>query len=59
VETVLGEAKVLRKVRGRALGADLEGYEMHMGHTTGPDTQRPFARFEMAARMARWRGAGW
>jgi adenosylcobyric acid synthase len=45
VETVLAPAKVLRETAGRdALsGADLRGYEMHMGRTKGVDTARPFA----------------
>lgn len=44
VHTVLGESKMLREVRGRALGADFSGYEMHMGQTVG--AARPFARLE-------------
>jgi adenosylcobyric acid synthase len=45
VDTVLAPAKVLREVHGRdaATGADLRGYEMHLGCTTGADTRRPFA----------------
>jgi adenosylcobyric acid synthase len=45
VDTVLAPTKVLREVRGHdaATGADLRGYEMHMGRTTGADTRRPFA----------------
>ncbi|AOF98389.1 cobyric acid synthase [Sphingobium sp. RAC03] len=43
VETVLGGTKTLEAVRGRALGADVGGYEMHMGRTDGPDCARPFA----------------
>ena len=45
VETVLGQSKMLREVRGAALGAEFCGYEMHMGQTSGPDAGRPFARF--------------
>lgn len=44
VHTVLGESKLLREVRGRALGADFAGYEMHMGRTTG--AARPFGLFD-------------
>lgn len=44
VHTVLGETKMLREVRGRALGADFSGYEMHMGQTVG--AAYPFARLE-------------
>jgi adenosylcobyric acid synthase len=43
VETVLAPAKVLRHVAGNGLGAPFEGYEMHMGQTTGLDCARPFA----------------
>jgi len=43
VGTTLSPAKTLRHVRGTALGVPVEGYEMHMGETTGPDTARPFA----------------
>ncbi|MBB6426635.1 cobyric acid synthase [Sphingopyxis sp. JAI128] len=43
VETTLSPAKVLRPVRGRALGAAVEGYEMHMGETGGGAAARPFA----------------
>lgn len=45
IETQLTGDKVLRHVRGEALGQAFEGYEMHLGHTTGSGTQRPFARF--------------
>ncbi|ATE66669.1 cobyric acid synthase [Rhizorhabdus dicambivorans] len=46
VETRLSPAKTLRRVRGMAMGAAFDGYEMHMGETAGPDTARPFARFD-------------
>ena len=46
VETVLTSAKALRHVTGEALGARFDGYEMHMGETSGPDTGRPLARFD-------------
>jgi adenosylcobyric acid synthase len=46
VATVMTPAKALRKVAGAALGARFEGYEMHMGETTGPDSARPFALFD-------------
>jgi len=41
VDTVLTGSKTLDRVRGRAQGAAFEGYEMHMGATTGPATARP------------------
>jgi adenosylcobyric acid synthase len=43
VETVLMPDKTLRKVSGQALGASFDGYEMHMGETTGADCARAFA----------------
>ncbi|WP_292963266.1 cobyric acid synthase [Novosphingobium sp. UBA1939] len=43
VETVLTPEKALRRVRGTALDAAFEGYEMHMGETTGPGADRAFA----------------
>lgn len=46
VETVLTPAKALRRVAGEALGARFDGYEMHMGETTGPAAGRPFALFD-------------
>jgi adenosylcobyric acid synthase len=46
VATCLAPAKVLRQVAGTALGAPVQGYEMHMGETIGPDTARPFARLD-------------
>jgi adenosylcobyric acid synthase len=42
VTTVLGDRKALREVSGRALGADLTGYEMHMG-VTERGQAKPFA----------------
>lgn len=44
VATVLGDSKMLREVRGEALGAGFAGYEMHMGQTSG--AARSFARFD-------------
>ena len=46
VETTLSPAKTLRHVSGTALGAAMEGYEMHMGETSGPGIERPFARLD-------------
>lgn len=43
VDTVLAGDKTLEHVRGRALGAVFEGYEMHMGRSEGPGCARPFA----------------
>jgi adenosylcobyric acid synthase len=49
VATVLSPDKALREVRGRALGADFAGYEMHMGETEGADCGRPFASLDDGA----------
>jgi adenosylcobyric acid synthase len=46
VDTVLSGDKTLRHVAGEALGARCEGYEMHIGTTTGPDTARPLVRLD-------------
>jgi len=48
VETVLTEKKRLAPVAGQTLPDEtgFSGYEMHLGHTVGADTQRPFARFD-------------
>lgn len=46
IETVLTAAKALRPVRGLALGAPFDGYEMHMGETAGPGCDRSFATFD-------------
>ncbi len=44
VETVLTGEKILRPAVGRLAiaGAKFEGYEMHVGRTTGPGLARPF-----------------
>ena len=43
IETVIGGDKSLAPVTGRLADSDVEisGYEMHMGRTAGPDTERP------------------
>ncbi|MEG3166002.1 cobyric acid synthase [Sphingomonas sp. PB2P19] len=46
VETVLSADKTLVHVTGCAIGARFDGYEMHMGRTTGADTARPVGRFD-------------
>ena len=45
VVTVMAGDKVLRQVEGRLAtsGARVQGYEIHIGVTDGPDTARPFA----------------
>lgn len=46
VTTELTPCKALLRVSGQALGAAFDGFEMHMGETSGPDTARPFAMLE-------------
>ncbi|HEY0597182.1 cobyric acid synthase [Sphingopyxis sp.] len=58
VETTLSPAKVLRHVRGTALGEPVEGYEMHMGETGGAGTARPFAMLEGGSRDGAIAAAG-
>ena len=48
VETRLTRSKALRDVSGSAWGKAFTGYEMHMGVTSGPDCDRPFALLEGA-----------
>lgn len=35
--------KRLQRISGTALDHPVSGYEIHMGHSTGPDCARPFA----------------
>lgn len=46
IETVMEPEKVVRNVRATSLlhNTLLEGYEIHIGRTTGPDMTRSFAR---------------
>lgn len=46
IDTVLGGDKVLEPCRGRTIAGDAsyEGFEMHMGRTTGPGLGRPLLR---------------
>ena len=54
VRTVLTGDKRLVAVTGTSFdGAPLEGYEMHLGVTTGPDAARPFAQLGDAPDGAR------
>jgi adenosylcobyric acid synthase len=47
VSTVMGGDKSLRFVEAtHAGGTPFRGYEIHIGRTTGPDTERPFAHVE-------------
>ncbi|WJS85749.1 cobyric acid synthase [Paracoccus sp. TOH] len=43
VETRMSPEKRLTRIEGTALGQPVEGYEIHMGRTEGPDCARPFA----------------
>ncbi|WP_395517411.1 cobyric acid synthase [Pseudorhizobium flavum] len=50
VDTVLAGDKRLESVTGRSFDDEpLQGYEMHIGRTTGPDCARPFAEFSGSA----------
>ncbi len=55
VDTELKPAKRLGRVRGRdrSSGERVEGYEMHMGETTGPDRARPMLELEAGPEGAR------
>jgi len=48
VDTVLGGDKRLIEAAGieLATGAPIEGYEMHLGNTTGPGMERPMLRLD-------------
>ncbi|MBZ9798114.1 cobyric acid synthase [Mesorhizobium sp. ES1-4] len=45
IETVMEPEKTVRNVSARSVPFDqpLEGYEIHLGRTSGPDTRRPLA----------------
>ncbi len=51
VTTVLQPSKTVREMRAFELtsGCAVAGYEIHLGHTTGPDTTRPLLRLETGA----------
>lgn len=44
VETTMQAEKRLTRITGTALGQRVEGYEIHLGRTAGPDCARPFAQ---------------
>jgi len=48
IETTLTESKTLRHVSGyhEPSGREIDGYEMHVGETTGPDCARPLVNIE-------------
>ena len=54
IETVLTPVKQLRLEQANAAGtgAPIAGYHMHMGETTGPDRDRPFALIDGAGEGA-------
>jgi len=60
VETVLSGRKNLEHVSGLLMSADarIEGYEMHLGQTTGPDTVRPMAILDDGRRDGAMRADG-
>jgi adenosylcobyric acid synthase len=59
VETVLGGSKTLTRVTGRdqVHGAAVEGYEIHIGRTEGPDRARPMLEIINAGGEASMDGA--
>jgi adenosylcobyric acid synthase len=46
ISTALSGEKTLRQVRGTAYGAPFEGYEMHMGISSGAALACPFLQFD-------------
>jgi len=46
IETVLMGDKRLERVAGKAFGGRFDGYEIHIGRTTGPDTTRAVVQFD-------------
>ena len=46
ISTALSGEKTLRQVRGTAYGAPFEGYEMHMGISSGAALACPFLHFD-------------
>lgn len=48
VDTEMQPEKTTRNVMARSVAHDvlLDGYEIHLGETTGPDCKRPFARID-------------
>ncbi|WP_245818973.1 cobyric acid synthase [Marivita hallyeonensis] len=48
VTTRMQPGKTLTRVQARhaATGAAMDGYEIHIGETTGPDCDRPFSHFD-------------
>ncbi|MDB6182032.1 cobyric acid synthase [Paracoccus fistulariae] len=43
ISTTMSPDKRLQRISGTALDHPISGYEIHMGHSTGPDCVRPFA----------------
>ena len=55
VETVMAGEKTVRPAQGRCVlsGEAVSGYEIHMGHTQGPDLARPMLRLDTGNEGAR------
>jgi adenosylcobyric acid synthase len=51
VATVMAPKKTLVEVQGTSIGGSIpfSGYEMHIGVTSGPDTERPILQFSSGA----------
>jgi adenosylcobyric acid synthase len=58
VETVLSARKTLSRVTGHADGAVVQGYEIHIGQTQGPDCTRPMLNIDTPGGGGRPDGAG-
>ena len=61
VETVMAGEKTVRPAQGRCVlsGEAVSGYEIHMGHTQGPDLARPCCDSTPATKGRGTRAAGW
>jgi len=47
IETVMHKDKTVREIKGRTdVGDSVEGYEIHVGKSDGPDTIRPFVTID-------------
>jgi adenosylcobyric acid synthase len=50
IETVMHKDKTVREIKGKTDAGDgIEGYEIHVGKSDGPDTVRPFVTIDNVA----------